>query len=110
MELRNRLFLMMRSGDASQAGFPWFMVGTAARGRFVLQPVAVAGWLALASFVILWIVAACAIWLWGFRSGLFSAEFAILATVLVAGIQVAGFIRLVCARMAEPPRSRDQSR
>ncbi len=99
MELRSRLFLMMRSGDASRAGFPWFMVGAAVPGRFVLRPVALAGW--LTSFVLLWIGGTGAIWLWGYWSGLFSAEFAILATVLVGGILVASFIRLLCARMAE---------
>jgi hypothetical protein len=84
------------------------MVGAAAPGRLVLRPVAFTGW--LASFVILWIGGTGAIWLWGFWSGLFSAEFAILATVLVAGILIASFIRLLCARMAELPPSKDHSR
>jgi hypothetical protein len=110
MELRSRLFLMMRCSDASQASIPWFMVGAATPGRLMLRPRADAGWLALTAFGVGWILVSGAIWLWGFRSGLFSAEFAVLATVLVAGIVAACFIRLLCARMARLPPSKNHTR
>lgn len=108
MEMRSRLFQMMKSGDASQAGFPWFMVGFAARGRPARHAVA---WQAGTALAIFSVALIAAIWGWGFRSGAYSLAFAATATVLVAGIAVAAMIRLACVRMASlPPPRRDQSR
>jgi hypothetical protein len=58
--------------------------------------------MAAGGFVAL-IAAMGAIWGLGFRSGVYSLAFAAMATLLVAGIAIAGIIRLACARMTMPP-------
>jgi len=107
---RKRWFLVMRPEDANQPGSAWFRVGAASRGKLVVRPIAPEGWLSLVAFLMFWIAATMAIWVWGYRSGMFSAAFAIMATVLVAGIVVAAFIRLVCERMTGLPPPEGQSR
>jgi hypothetical protein len=108
-DTRNRWFLVMRPGDASRPGSAWFRIG-ASRGKFVIRPITPEGWLSLVAFIATWWLALMAIWVWGFAFGGFSLAFAILATVLITGAVVAGFIRLVVGRMTELPPSGGQSR
>ena len=109
-DTRNRWFLVMKPGDANRPQSAWFRVGAAARGKLVVRPIAPEGWLSLAAFLVAWIFGSIAIWVWGYGSGEFSLAFAVLATVLIAGIVIAGFIRLVIGRMTELPPPDDQSR
>ena len=102
-DTRNRWFLVMKPGEANRPGSAWFRVGAASRGKLVVRPIAPEGWLSLMGFLVVWVAATVAIWIWGYGSGAFSSAFAILATVLVAGIVIAGFIRLVVGRMTELP-------
>ena len=79
----------------------------------MVRPIAPEGWYALAGFIVVLVVAPLAIWLWGFRSGIYSLAFAVMATALVVLAIVIGFIRLVRARMTQlPPAGRydDQPR
>jgi hypothetical protein len=93
----------MTAKDANQPGSQWARLDAASLGKVVVRPITSEGWLSLAVFVAVWIVATLVIWVWGFRSGAFSLAFAIFATVLVAGIVVASFVRLVIIRMAVSP-------
>ena len=102
-DTRNRWFLVMKPGDANRPGSAWFRVGAASHGKIVVRPIAPQGWLALIVFLVVWLLASLAIWVWGFRSGEFSLGFAILATVLIAGIVIAAFIRLVVGHMTQLP-------
>jgi hypothetical protein len=110
MEMRSRLFEMMKSGDASQPGYPWFMVGVASRGTAPADAAVPKGWIAVAGFAIVLAPAMSLIWGWGFASGVYSVAFAAVATILVIMIAIAGAIRLGCSRMIEQPPSGDQPR
>ncbi len=96
-------FLVMTPEDANRPESQWARQGAVSFGKVVARPVAPEGWLALAGFIVVLVVATLAIWLWGFRSGTYSLAFAIMATVLVALLLVIGFIRLVRARMTQLP-------
>ena len=102
-DTRNRWFLVMKPGDANKPGSAWFRVGAASRGKIVVRPIAPQGWLSLIAFLAVWLLALLAIWVWGYGSDGFSLEFAILATVLISGIVIAGLIRLVVGHMTELP-------
>jgi uncharacterized membrane protein len=110
MSERQPWFLVMMPSDANRAGSQWVRQGAASRRKVVVRPITTEGWLSLAAFIAALVVATLAIWLWGFRSGTFSLAFAIMATVLVIGIVVAGFIRLVNARMTTLAQYNSQSR
>jgi uncharacterized membrane protein len=101
---RRPWFLVMMAKDANQPGPNWVRLDAASCGKVVVRPVTSAGWVSLTAFGFVWLAAMLVIWVWGFRSGVYSLAFAILATVLVAGIVIAGFIRLVCIRMTELPQ------
>lgn len=107
---RRPWFSVMTARNADQPGSHWTRLDAASLGKVVVRPITSEGWLSLVAFVLVWIVATLVIWLWGFRSGAFSLAFSIFATVLVAGIVVASFIRLVVIRMTELPPHDDQSR
>jgi hypothetical protein len=109
-DMRNRWFLVMKPGDANRPGSGWFRIGGASRGKLVVRPIALEGWLALAGFVAAWLLATIAVWVCGYGSGEFSLAFAMLATVLVAGIVIAGFIRLAVGRMTQLTPRDGQSR
>ena len=103
MNPRRPWFTVMAAKDANQPGSQWARLDAASLGKVVVRPVTSAGWLSLAAFVVVWIAATLVIWVFGFRSGEFSLAFAILATVLVAGIVIATFIRFVVIRMTGLP-------
>lgn len=107
---RRPWFTVMASKDASQSGSRWRRLDAASLGKIDVRPVSSAGRLSLAIFVFVWIAATLAIWVWGFRSGAFTLAFAIFATVLVAGIVIVTFIRLVVLRMTGVPPPDAQSR
>ena len=110
MEMRNRLFQMLSARDANRTEFPWFMAGAPPHSKIAVRPIAPEGWWALAAFIAVWVVATVVIWVWGYLSGTFSMAFAIMATILVAGIGIAGFLRLMLSRMTELPPPDRQSR
>ena len=95
--------MVMTAKDANRPGSQWARLDAASLGKVVVRPITSAGWLSLAGFVVVWIAATLEIWVFGFRSGEFSLAFAIFATVLVAGIVIAAFIRLVIIRMTGLP-------
>jgi hypothetical protein len=64
----------------------------------------------LGAFGLAWAASALLIWVWGFGSGAFSSGFSVLATVLAAGVMVAGYVRLICVMMVAPPSRGRQSR
>jgi hypothetical protein len=100
---RRPWFAVMTSKDANRPGSRWVRLDAASLGKVVVRPITSEGWLSLAAFVVVWIAATLVIWVFGFRSGAFSLAFAILATVLVAGIVIASFIRLIVVRMTALP-------
>src|SRR5262245_25020630 len=61
----------------------------------------------LAAFGIAWFAATLLIWVWGFGSGALSPAFSVLATVLVGGVMVASYVRLICVLMAASVPKRD---
>jgi hypothetical protein len=95
--------MVMTAKDGNRPGSQWARLDAASLGKVVVRPITSAGWLSLAGFVVVWIAATLVIWVFGFRSGEFSLAFAIFATVLVAGIVIAAFIRLVIIRMTGLP-------
>ena len=109
MSLRQPWFLVMAPKAGDRFGPHWAGYETPPRGDVLSRLVTSENRWPLAACVFVWLAATLLIWLWGFRSGMFSLAFAVMATVLVAGVVVASFVRLVCVRMAEPPRdlSRD---
>lgn len=109
MEMRSRLFQMMKSGDPRQGGVPWFMAGVVARGG-TARPLrrSTSLWAPVAGIATL-CAAIGTIWGWGFRTGAYSLAFANMATLLVAGIAAACLVRLACIRVTGRARD-DQPR
>ena len=110
MSLRQPWFLVMAPKAANRFGSHWIGYGARPPGDVLARLVTSENRRLLAVFAVVWFAATLTIWLWGFWTGMFSLAFAVLATVLVAGIVVASFVRFVCVRMAELPPQSDQSR
>jgi hypothetical protein len=110
MSLRQPWFLVMAPKAASRFGSHWVGYGTLPSGDVVARLVTSENRRVLTAFGAAWLAATLTIWFGGFLSGVFSLAFAMLATVLVAGIVVASFIRFVCVRMTELPPRGGQSR
>ena len=105
MSLRQPWFLVMVPKAAARRNDFW--VGYDSKppcGDVVTRMVASENRTLLAAFVIAWFAAALLIWILGFGSGAFSPAFSVLATVLAAGVMVAGYVRLICVRMADLSR------
>jgi hypothetical protein len=105
MSLRQPWFLVMVPKAAVRRNDFW--VGYDSKppcGDVVTRMVASENRTLLAAFVIAWFAAALLIWILGFGSGAFSPAFSVLATVLAAGVTVAGYVRLICVRMADLSR------
>jgi len=109
MSLRQPWFLVMAPKAGERFRPHWVGYQTVPRGDVLSRLLTSENRRPLAGFVFAWLAATLTIWLWGFRSGAFSLAFAITASVLAAAVVVAGFVRLVCVRMAGPPQDR-QSR
>jgi hypothetical protein len=62
----------------------------------------------LVVFGVAWLIAAALIWIWGYGSGVFSPSFAVLASVLAAGVAVASYVRLICVLMVRPTPKQKQ--
>jgi hypothetical protein len=108
MSLRQPWFLVMAPKAAARRNDFWVGYDTKLPcGDVVGRLVAPENRTALAAFVIGWLGAALLIWMWGFGSGAFSTTFAVLATVLAAGVTVASYVRLICVLMAPPTAKRD---
>jgi hypothetical protein len=101
---------VMAPKAANRFGSHWVGYGSVPPGDVLARLVTSENRRSLTAFGFVWLAATLAIWLCGFLSGVFSLAFAILATVLVAGIVVAGFIRFICVRMTELPPRDGQSR
>ena len=107
MSLRQPWFLVMVPKAAARRNDFWAGYGTnLPRGDVVTRLVTPKNRKLLAAFGSAWFVAALLIWIGGFGSGAFSPAFAVLATVLAAGVTVASYVRLICVRMMTlPPQS-----
>ena len=110
MSLRQPWFLVMapKAGDRFRshgAGYE-----TPPRGDVLSRLVTSENRWPLAACGVVWLAATLLIWLGGFRSGMFSLAFAVMATVLIAGVVVASFVRLVCVRMVASEQREPQSR
>jgi hypothetical protein len=110
MSLRQPWFLVMAPKAGDRFGRHWAGYDTPPRGDVLSRLVTPENRRPLMVCVFVWLAAALLIWLWGFRSGMFSLAFAVMATVLVAGVVVASFVRLVCVRMTLPEPQDRQSR
>ncbi|MPZ39234.1 MAG: hypothetical protein GEU95_14480 [Rhizobiales bacterium] len=109
MSLRQPWFLVMAPKAANRFGSHWVGYRAPPCGDVIGRLVTPENRRALAAFAIIWLIATLLIWLWSVTTGMFSPAFAIMATVLIAGVMVASFIRLVCVQMADHVR-RDQVR
>jgi hypothetical protein len=108
MSLRQPWFLVMVPKAAARRTDFWAGYDTKPpSGDVVARLVAPENRRLLAVFGIAWFVATLLIWMWGFVSGAFSLAFSVLATVLVAGVTVASYVRLICVLMVP---KRGQSR
>ncbi len=111
MSLRQPWFLVMVPKAAARRNDFWVGYDTKLpHGDVVARLVTRENRALLAAFGIAWIVAALLIWIGGYGSGVFSPAFAVLATVLAAGVVVASYVRLICVLMVAPTRKPDQSR
>jgi len=100
MSLRQPWFLVMVPKAAARRNDFWTGYDTKPpSGDVVARLVAPENRRLLAVFGIAWFVATLLIWIWGFGSGAFSPAFAVLATVLAAGVTVASYVRLICVLM-----------
>lgn len=99
MSLRQPWFLVMAPKAGDRFRPHWAGYETPPRGDVLSRLVTSENRWPLAACVFVWLAATLLIWLWGFRTGMFSLAFAVMATVLVGGVVVASFVRLVCVRM-----------
>ena len=100
MSLRQPWFLVMAPKAASRFGRRWVGYEATPCGDVISRLLTPDNRRMLTGFGIVWLAATLFIWLLGVPTGLFSPAFAILATVLVGGVVVASFVRLVCVQMA----------
>ena len=107
MSLRQPWFLVMVPKAATRRNDFWVGYDTKPCGDVVARLVAPESRTLLAAFGTAWFIATLLIWIWGFGSGAFSTAFSVLATVLVAGVMVASYVRLICVLMAPPTVKRD---
>jgi hypothetical protein len=111
MSLRQPWFLVMVPKAAARRNDFWVGFDTTLpRGDVMARLVTQENRTLLAAFGIAWFAAVLLIWILGFGLGAFSLAFSVLATVLAAGVVVAGYVRLICVLMIAPTRKPDQSR
>jgi hypothetical protein len=101
MSLRQPWFLVMAPKAAGRFGRRWIGFDAMPCGDVLSRLVTPENRQILLAFGIIWLFATVLIWLCAVGTGMFSPAFAMLATVLVGGVVVASFIRLVCVQMAE---------
>jgi hypothetical protein len=105
MSLRQPWFLVMVPKAGAKRNDFWVGYGARPpRGDVMARLVTRENRTLLAAFGIAWFAAASLIWILGFGSGAFSPAFAMLATVLAAGVTVASYVRLICVLMTAPKR------
>ena len=100
MSLRQPWFLIMVPKAGNRFGRHWVGYETAPCGDVLSRLLTPQNRRTLAIFGIVWLAATLFIWICGVPTGMFSPAFAVFATVLVGGVVVAGFVRLVCVQMA----------
>jgi hypothetical protein len=111
MSLRQPWFLVMVPKVATRRNDFWDGYDTKPpRGDVMARLVMRENRTLLAVFGVAWLVASALIWIGGCGSGLFSPAFAVLATVLAAGVVVASYVRLICVLMIRPTPRESQSR
>lgn len=91
-------FLIMTPTDANQPGSEWKREGAASKGKISVRPIASEGWLALAVFVVIWMMVPLLIWSVGFGLGNLGAISAVIATIVFEIAAVGSFILLVWAK------------
>jgi hypothetical protein len=110
MSLRQPWFLVMVPKAAARRNDFWVGYDTKPRGDVMARLVTRENRTLMAAFGIAWLAATLLIWIGGYGSGLFSPAFAVLATVLAAGVVVASYVRLICVLMTMPAQKQGQSR
>jgi hypothetical protein len=109
MSLRQPWFLVMVPKAAARSNDFWAGYGSKPPcGDLLTRLVMPENRTIPAAFGIAWFVAILLIWMVGYGSGAFSPAFSVLATVLVAGVVVASYVRLICVLMASPTAERDK--
>jgi hypothetical protein len=88
-------FLIMTPADANQPGSEWKRQGAASRGKVSVRPIANEGWLALAIFVVIWMMVPLLIWSVGFGLGKLDTITAVIATIVFEIVAVGSFVLLV---------------
>ncbi len=91
-------FLIMKPADANKPGSEWKRDGAASRGKISVRPIASEGWLALAIFVVIWMMVPLLIWGVGFGLGRLDAITAVIATIAFEIAAVGSFVLLVWAK------------
>jgi len=91
-------FLVMTVADANKPGSEWKRVGAASYGKVSVRPIAPEGWLALAVFIVIWMIVPLLIWGVGFGLGNLEAIPAVIATIVFEIVAVGGFVLLVWAK------------
>ncbi len=99
MSLRQPWFLVMAPKAGDRFGTHWTGYETPPRGDVLSRLVTPENRWPLAACLFVLACRDALIWLGGFGSGMFSLAFAVMATVLAAGVVMASFVRLVCVRM-----------
>jgi cytochrome bd-type quinol oxidase subunit 1 len=95
-------FFVMMPEDADRPGAQRDRREGISRGRMVVWPIALEGWVALLAFVATAIAVPLAVWLGMVLPGLMSTTLAMVWTVIVEAILAATFILLVQSRMTSP--------
>jgi hypothetical protein len=95
-------FFVMMPEHADRPGAKWVRSEGVSRGRMVVWPIALEGWIALFVFAATAIAMPLMVWLGMVLPGLMSAPLAMVWTVIVEAILVATFILLVQSRMTSP--------
>lgn len=110
MSLRQPWFLVMAPKAGDRFGRHWSGYETPPRGDVLSRLVTPENRRPLAGCGMVWLAATLLIWIWGFRSGVFSLGFSVMATVLAGGVVIASFVRLVCVQMMSAEPQQRQSR
>jgi hypothetical protein len=91
-------FLIMTPSDANQPGSEWKREGAASKGKISVRPIANEGWLALAIFVVFWMMGPFLIWGVGFGLGSLDAVTAVITTIVFEIVAIGSFVFLVWAK------------
>jgi hypothetical protein len=92
----------MMPEHADRPGTEWVRPAGVSRGRMVVWPIALEGWIALLAFAATVLAVPLVVWLGMVLPGAMPVGLAIVWTVMVEAILIATFILLVHTRMTSP--------